>query len=203
MHHGDILAVRSRFLSTGTVPDGVPTPLVRSWQRSSRFGFASPTLARQRDRLEDGGLRGLKERNADLIASSLEEMASLANELSALGGVVILTDPNGIVLNRLGGGGFSDDADRLGLNEGVDWSENAIGTNAIGTVALEMGWPVDHWCRASFLPQHVPELLGGADPRSIWPAGRRSRCIDLLHRGPRPSAALAQARRDRDRTSLV
>lgn len=138
MHHGDILAVRSRFLSTGTVPDGVPTPLVRSWQRSSRFGFASPTLARQRDRLEDAGLRSLKERNADLIASSLEEMASLASELSALGGVVILTDPTGIVLNRLGEGGFSDDADRLGLNEGVDWSENAIGTNAIGTVALEM-----------------------------------------------------------------
>ncbi|MCM5560085.1 helix-turn-helix domain-containing protein [Pleomorphomonas sp. JP5] len=138
MHHGDILAVRSRFLSTGAVPDGVPTPLVRSWQRSSRFGFASPTLARQRDRLEDAGLRSLKERNADLIASSLEEMASLAHELSALGGVVILTDPTGIVLNRLGEGGFSDDADRLGLNEGVDWSENAIGTNAIGTVALEM-----------------------------------------------------------------
>ncbi len=137
MHHGDILAVRSRFLSTGSVPDGVPTPLVRSWQRSSQFGFASPTLARQRDRLEDAGLRSLKERNADLIAASMEEMASLANELSALGGVVILTDPTGIVLSRLGEGGFSDDADRLGLNEGVDWSEQAIGTNAIGTVALE------------------------------------------------------------------
>lgn len=137
LHHGEILAVRSRFLSTGTVPDGVPTPLVRSWQRSSQFGFASPALSRQRERLAEAGLRSLKDRNADLIVSSREEMASLSHELSEVGGVVILTDPAGIVLSRLGEGAFSDDADRLGLNEGVDWSEQAIGTNAIGTVALE------------------------------------------------------------------
>lgn len=136
-HQSDILAVRSQFLSTGAVPDGVSTPLVRSWQRSSRFGFASPTLAGQRDRLAEAGLRSLKDRNADLMLCSQEEMASLSHELRELGGVVILTDPSGIVLTRLGEGAFSDDADRLGLNEGVDWSEQAIGTNAIGTVALE------------------------------------------------------------------
>lgn len=136
-HHGEILAVRSQFLSTGAIPDGVSAPLVRSWQRSSRFVSASPTLARQRDRLAEAGLRSLKDRNADLMVCSREEMASLSGELHELGGVVILTDPSGIVLTRLGEGAFSDDADRLGLNEGVDWSEQAIGTNAIGTVALE------------------------------------------------------------------
>lgn len=136
-HHGQILAARSRFLSTGSVPEGVPTPLVRSWQRSSQFGFAPPASARQRDRLEEAGLRSLRECHADLIAASREEMASLGHELNGRGGVVVLTDPSGIVLSRVGEGAFSDDADRLGLNEGVDWSEQAIGTNAIGTVALE------------------------------------------------------------------
>lgn len=136
-HHGQILAARSRFLSTGSVPEGVPTPLVRSWQRSSQFGFAPPASAKQRDRLAEAGLRSLRECHADLIAASREEMASLGQELHERGGVVVLTDPSGIVLSRLGDGAFSDDADRLGLNEGVDWSEQAIGTNAIGTVALE------------------------------------------------------------------
>lgn len=134
---GRILAVRSHFLSTGTVPDGVPPSVVRSWQRSSRFGFASPTLGKQRDRLAEPGLRSLKERNSDLITAALEETASLGQELSNQGGVVILTDPTGIVLSRQGDGSFSMEADRLGLHEGVDWSEQAIGTNAIGTAALE------------------------------------------------------------------
>jgi len=119
------------------VPEGVPSPLVRSWQRSSQFGFASPTLNKQRDRLAESGLKTLKERNNDLIMSALDEMASLGEELSAQWGVVILTDPSGIVLARQGNGSFSLEADRLGLNEGFDWSEEAIGTNAIGTVALE------------------------------------------------------------------
>lgn len=136
-HDGQILAVRSHFLSTGTVPEGVSSPLVRSWQRSSRFGFASPTLNKQRDRLAEPGLKSLKECNNDLIMSAVDEMASLGQELSDQGGVVILTDPSGIVLARQGNGSFSLEADRLGLNEGFDWSEEAIGTNAIGTVALE------------------------------------------------------------------
>ncbi|WP_370676823.1 GAF domain-containing protein [Pleomorphomonas sp. PLEO] len=136
-HDGQILAVRSHFLTTGAVPEGVPSPLVRSWQRSSQFGFASPTLNKQRDRLAESGIKSLKERNNDLIMSALDEMASLGEELSAQWGVVILTDPSGIVLARQGNGSFSLEADRLGLNEGFDWSEEAIGTNAIGTVALE------------------------------------------------------------------
>lgn len=136
-HHGQILEVRSHFLSTGAVPDGVPTPLVRSWQRSSQFGFAPPTLGRQRDRLAEAGLRTLKDCNGELIASAWEEMVMLGEELSEFGGVIVLTDPSGIVLRKLGGGSFSDEADRLGLSEGFDWSEQAIGTNAIGTAALE------------------------------------------------------------------
>lgn len=136
-HDGQIMAVRSHFLSTGTIPEGVPSPLIRSWQRSSQFGFAPPTLNKQRERLAEAGLKTLKECNNDLIVSALDEMASLGLELSAQGGVVILTDPSGIVLARHGDGAFSIEADRLGLNEGFDWSEEAIGTNAIGTVALE------------------------------------------------------------------
>ncbi|MBS1181205.1 MAG: hypothetical protein H6Q99_1085 [Proteobacteria bacterium] len=136
-HQGRILAVRSHFLSTGAVPDGVPSPLVRSWQRSSQFGFASPILGRQRHRLADAGLKNLKDRHEDLIAAAGGEMAALCQELGEFGGVVILTDPSGIVLAKMGGGSFSDEADQLGLCEGVDWSEQAIGTNAIGTTVLE------------------------------------------------------------------
>ena len=132
-----IVAARSQFLSTGALPDGVSSPLVRSWQRSSQFGFASPSLRLERERLAETVLRSLKERNGDLIASAWDEMVSLGQELSGQGGVVILTDPDGIVLGRQGDQAFSIEADRLGLSEGIDWSEQAIGTNAIGTTALE------------------------------------------------------------------
>lgn len=136
-HQGRILAVRSHFLSTGAVPDSMPTPLARSWQRSSQFGFASPLLGRQRQRLAEAGLKTLKSRNDDLMWAAAGELASLCHELSELDAVVILTDPSGIILARMGGSSFSEEADRLDLCEGVDWSEQAIGTNAIGTTALE------------------------------------------------------------------
>lgn len=136
-HDDRILAVRSQFLATGAIPEGVPSPLVRSWQRSRQFGFASPTLSRRRDRLAEAGLRSLKDCHGELIASAWEEMVSLGQELNEFDGVVVLTDPSGIVLTKLGGGSFSNEADKLGLSEGFDWSEQAIGTNAIGTAVLE------------------------------------------------------------------
>lgn len=55
--------------------------------------------------------------------------------------VVVVTDEQGIVLWREGANAVLRPADRVGLVEGSCWSEEAIGTNAMGTT-LAVGQPV-------------------------------------------------------------
>ena len=47
--------------------------------------------------------------------------------------VLLLADPDGVVVNTRGGGEFADVARSVRLIEGACWSEAARGTNAIGT----------------------------------------------------------------------
>ena len=51
--------------------------------------------------------------------------------------MVILTDPQGVVLYSLGSGRFAGEAARVALRPGAAWSEGAAGTNAIGTALAE------------------------------------------------------------------
>lgn len=133
----NILALRSKFMSDGTVPDGIPLPILRSWQRSGQHGLAH-SLSRVRDsRLAETALKELLQRNEELIVAAWGEVVSLCRETQGFSGVVVLTDPNGVVLLRLGDSAFSDEADKLGLTVGGDWSEQSIGTNAIGTALSE------------------------------------------------------------------
>lgn len=134
---GKLLAVRSKFMSDGVVPEGIPLPILRSWERSSLHGLSNGTPRRSETRLTETALKELRERNEELLVSAWGEIVSLCQETQPLGGVVVLTDPNGVVLVRLGDNTFSDEAERLGLCPGGDWSEQAKGTNAIGTALSE------------------------------------------------------------------
>ncbi len=134
---GRLLAVRSKFMSDGIVPEGIPLPILRSWERSSLHGLSNGTPRRLETRLTETALKELRERNEELLVSAWGEIVTLCRETQPLGGVVVLTDPNGVVLVRLGDNTFSDEAERLGLCAGGDWSEQAMGTNAIGTALSE------------------------------------------------------------------
>ncbi len=63
--------------------------------------------------------------------------------------VALLADPDGVVVHRSGGGEFGQVAEKVRLIEGAHWSEQARGTNAIGT-ALAEGVPVNVLGQAHF-----------------------------------------------------
>jgi len=132
-----MLAVRSKFVNDGIVPEGISLPILRSWERSSLHGLVNGAPRRSETRLTETALKELRERNEELLVSAWGEIVTLCRETQPLGGVVVLTDPNGVVLVRLGDNTFSDEAERLGLVAGGDWSEQAMGTNAIGTAVSE------------------------------------------------------------------
>ncbi len=115
----------------------VPSLLMDRWDRSRRLGAPHDGV-----RCDDGLLRGealrVRAEPVELLrvlgAASLEQAA---RELSARDHVLLLADPDGVIVGVEGGGGFADEARRVLLIEGACWSEAARGTNAIGTAATE------------------------------------------------------------------
>jgi GAF domain len=82
--------------------------------------------------------------------------------------ILVIADARGRVLWRSGSPRVLGHADRLGFVEGAHWSENATGTNAIGT-ALASHRAVQIFSAEHFLRSHHPWTCAGApikDPRT-------------------------------------
>ncbi|WP_165690771.1 GAF domain-containing protein [Consotaella salsifontis] len=187
-----LIAARQRFLSDGVVPSGVPLPILRSWQRSAAKGIEldKRPLADlpQREEL----LRAL-ERNENLVQAAWGEIESLCRETQDSGGVVILTDPQGVVLMRVGSTSFGEQADGVGLHPGMDWGEPSVGTNAIGT-ALAEGYAISIIGAEHFLTVH--SVLSCSAAPIIDPSGRIAGALDLSTTAQIPHAySLALIRR--------
>jgi sigma-54 dependent transcriptional regulator, acetoin dehydrogenase operon transcriptional activator AcoR len=135
---------------------GLPQPttavskfVLSSWQRSQRSGVEpgsrlAPVSARG-DALEQ-----LRRRNCDLIWAAQGLFMTSAHLLAASGSIMLLTDPNGVVLETAGDMRTREAAQDIHLVEGGNWHEGVIGTNGIGT-ALAMRAPAlvhaaEHFC---------------------------------------------------------
>lgn len=82
--------------------------------------------------------------------------------------ILVIADAQGRVLWRYGAPRVLTNADRLGFIEGAQWSESAVGTNAIGT-ALASHRAVQVFSAEHFLRSHHAWTCAGApikDPRT-------------------------------------
>ena len=123
--------------------------VLSSWQRSQRCGVEprsrlAPVVARG-DALEQ-----LRRRNHDLLWAAQRLFVTTAHLLARSGTIMLLTDPNGVVLEVAGDMRTAEAARDIHLFEGGNWHEAAVGTNGIGT-ALAMRLPAqvhgaEHYC---------------------------------------------------------
>ena len=126
--------------------DGV---LLSSWQRSRSSGV-SP-LGRLAPLAADGDtLERLRLRHGDLIQASKGFFESTAEALFSSQSIILLTDPDGIVLDAGGDMRTLDMGRAVNLMQGGQWREDLIGTNGIG-LALSTGRPslvhaAQHFC---------------------------------------------------------
>ncbi len=131
------IAARRRFLSEGALPGAdIPLSILRSWKRSAELGLdmeAKPEISV----LSQQELREVQERNETLVRAARGELEELFSDAGAIGGIVILTDPQGVVLHSLGSGKFAGEAASVALRPGAAWNERAAGTNAIGAALAE------------------------------------------------------------------
>lgn len=124
---------RALFTEQGVLPSGlVAEPILRSWRRCAELGI-DMRGARQDDPLTAAELRAARQRNEALRRAAEPALA----RLRAAGGIIILTDAQGLVLDCEGDSGFAERARRVVLMPGASWGEAAAGTNAIGTALAE------------------------------------------------------------------
>lgn len=150
---GDVRAILGgweKFISGGEVPQAAVRRLIEdSWRRCLDLGV-NPQQGAAPLAVTGDGLYSLRQRHAELIESARPVMEHAREFLHESGTVMVLTDPEGVILWMEGDEGAKDKGLGIQLVPGGTWGETKTGTNAIGT-ALASGQPVqicaeEHYC---------------------------------------------------------
>lgn len=88
-------------------------------------------------RLTDHEFRQAREQSEQLIKDAADELDRLFTTVGKAGCCLLLTDRNGIALERRGNAGDDKEFHDLGLWTGSIWTEASIGTNGIGTALAD------------------------------------------------------------------
>ncbi|MFD4602252.1 GAF domain-containing protein [Streptomyces sp. NPDC058464] len=143
-----------------------PRPVIeQSWGRMLRSGvdpdhdFRSGLLSAEevRRRREESPLK-------DVLPVLREGLLSVADVAQH---IMVVADADGRVLWREGSSPVLRKADGLGFELGADWREDVVGTNGVGTPAVERR-PVQVFAAEHFVRSHVSWTCSGApitDPR--------------------------------------
>jgi sigma-54 dependent transcriptional regulator, acetoin dehydrogenase operon transcriptional activator AcoR len=100
--------------------------------------------------VNEATLNSLQHKHGELLTAGKQVMAMAKDFLSETETIMILSDPNGMILGVEGDPRALGAAEDIHLIAGSSWSELICGTNAIGT-ALSIGLPVqihaaEHFC---------------------------------------------------------
>lgn len=165
---------------------GSPRPLVAASWRRSLAASVDPDLDAPPVVVTAEMLRALRDEHPlrAVLPVLRQTLTSIADEASH---IMIITDAQGLILWREGAAHVRRQADRIALSEGAVWSEDAIGTNGMGT-AIAADQPVqihsvEHLVRrihpwtCAAAPVHDPDtgkLIGAVDVsgplRTVHPA---------------------------------
>ncbi|OFJ53895.1 GAF domain-containing protein [Mycolicibacterium grossiae] len=136
-----------------------------SWKRLLTRGVDPDRLAPPT--VDATGIDALREASG-LFAVLDDVSRGLDSVIDGGDNILVVADARGRVLWRYGAPRVLGNADRLGFVEGAQWSENAVGTNAIGT-ALASNRAVQVFSAEHFLRSHHAWTCAGApikDPRT-------------------------------------
>jgi transcriptional regulator of acetoin/glycerol metabolism len=78
-----------------------------------------------------------RERNRRLHSHAAPVMEMLFDQIVGTESMVVLCDTTGTIIHSIGDDDFLSRASKVALQPGVNWSEQAKGTNAIGTALIE------------------------------------------------------------------
>jgi len=173
---GRLREARRQLLEAGDLDSGLIAPALQaSWRRSREYGLAADGRTPGAPHASAAQLARALEHRRTLVSHARPVMEFLCEQIRDSDCMVILADPQGMLLHSLGDTGFSEKAARVALRPGAIWHEQWRGTNAIGT-ALAAGTAVvvqggEHYlqrnaflaCAAAPIVDPAGQLLGVLD----------------------------------------
>ncbi|CAN7575978.1 histidine kinase [Acidovorax sp. LjRoot118] len=134
-----IAQARTALLSQGQVPAalGIEPWIVRSWLRCLALGRA-PGQRVAFDLVSAAMLRNLAEQHRHLLQAARPVLAHLTRAIAGMHYFAILTDTRGVVVDVQGALDRHDARVRAIGRVGIDLSEAAVGTTAIGAALAEL-----------------------------------------------------------------
>ncbi|MGW0913698.1 SpoIIE family protein phosphatase [Streptomyces sp. NPDC002784] len=167
---GGLVDAHERFLAGARVDSQVRDSVLASWKRCRSAGLEPDRLDIPYDPDVVLGERFL--RAAEPV------LGQLAESLAELGTTIALCDGQGRIVQRLGGGrALLARLDAVRFAPGFDASEQAAGTNGVGTALVERG-PVQVVGREHFADCLQPFACAGAPVRDPL-SGRIEAVLDL------------------------
>lgn len=132
MNHSDHVQAVAHHASAAA-----SSPVAASWRRCMTVHGLSPEEARSPLRLDERAFRAAREESGALLEQARGEIDRLFATVGKAGCCLLLTDGNGVALERRGAAGDDDDFRGIGLWSGTLWSEASVGTNGIGTAIAD------------------------------------------------------------------
>ncbi|MBS6507457.1 MAG: sigma-54-dependent Fis family transcriptional regulator [Paraclostridium bifermentans] len=127
-----------RFINTGEVDLSVRKDISDSWIRCKAYGVDYNNGCGS---VKHDNIKYLIEKNSELISVSKPIMEGIYSMVSGSGFAIMLADKDGYIIEVIGDKDIMDRANELNFLKGELWTENIVGTNAIGT-ALYLNKPI-------------------------------------------------------------
>jgi len=121
--------------------------ILDSWERCKKYSVDPQNM--KKEVLSSESVVKRQEECKDLILAADEYLKTLYDSIAGYGGVVLLTDGDGIAIHIVGDAEIVEDQKRTGLGLGSESCESVRGTNAIG-VALYLDQPIQIWAEEHY-----------------------------------------------------
>ncbi|GAX91715.1 sigma-54-dependent Fis family transcriptional regulator [Effusibacillus lacus] len=141
-------AMWEKFVSNRQLDPDLDELVRQSWLRSVAFGVDPFQPVGRKARIQTSFPEYLQ-RKRGLLETALPLMESLYKIVRGSGFLVILCCESGFLLKVIGDRDTLREAERIHFVEGADWSEEAVGTNAIGT-CLKLDRPIQIYAAEHF-----------------------------------------------------
>ena len=166
LHARELVRIHDAVLSGSRPPERPRALVARSWARAMGMGLTADRVNARRPLSVDELERRRRTSRLSLVVDELRRVLTSVADASLF--LMVVCDADGVVLWREGSPRVQLTADRLGFLEGMVWTEQVVGTNAIGTALAEAA-PVQLFSAEHYENQQHPWYCTAApihDPRS-------------------------------------